>query len=119
VPKPDNGNIFNSAFACSPALYFDVITDISITTSKDYNQWYQAGDELNDMILVRTRYDTFGTLFSDYNIATDYSLERDDNMLLTFSKPPSTSKSFNFIITITTDKGDVFIEEINGLNISN
>lgn len=118
VPKFDNGNIFNSAFACSPAAHFDVIIDISITSSEDYNQWYQAGDELNDIILVRTNFDTFGTLLSDYNIQTDYSLERDDNMLMTFSMPPSISKSYDFTIVITTDNGDVFTEEIKDLKIS-
>ena len=114
----NGGSIFSSALACSPSVKYGIISDISITSSEDYEQ-FQAGELLNEIILIRTEHDTFGTLLSEFQSEVDYSLERHNNMLMTFSLAPFISKTHNLTIVITTGNGDVFTEEIKGLKISN
>ncbi len=114
----NKGSVFSSAIACEPFLDYDNLSNISITSSVDYNDEIKVGDEMNHIFLIRRDSYVSGTPLLEFLNETNSFSFTGDKLLLTFSEPPNSRRTHNLTITFTIEGGAIFTEEILGLKIS-
>lgn len=113
---------FQSAFACSPPgpNYLDKLADIIITSNKDYNSEYQAGQNLAGMLQVsrehiEQRYAAEGMDVSDY-LKLGNSL-RMDGLLFTFRKAPGANNVHDLTVKYVLENGVSYESSIQNVLI--
>jgi len=97
-----NNNLgFSSAYACSPAENYDIVFDVIITSSEDYNSAYPKGSNLEEMMQVSNAHLVRGNNISVFMINKRLNYH---TVFYTFSFPPSENKYHDVTIKyILTD----------------
>lgn len=108
-------NFFNSAFACDQAVNFNVLEDITITSSADYSSNYPAGTDLKQIMSVREGYSVEGETIQRY---LAYARLREQNLFFTFNSPPSDKKVHDVTIKYKLADGREYDVFISGLTIN-
>lgn len=103
-----------SAYAMEIDEDEELITDISITSDKDYSIDYPAGTNLKDILTISNEYYQW-TSIDDYLINTRYLPEM---LFFTFKTPPSTNQVHELTIRYTTEKNRKFAATLNNLLIT-
>lgn len=89
-------SMYNYALACSPAVNYDLLRDITITSSQEYTVGYPAGKNLINLLSVRTGYGVLGDNLTSSLIRLEIT---EQNLFLLFKVPPSTTNTHDFTIT--------------------
>ena len=115
-----NRNIpgISSAYAFTPPdTWYEKITDIIITSDKDYNSEYQAGTNLKNILSVRK-----GTYKKDAISSIDEVLQnlyagKNGMLLFTFDIPPETEEVHKITITFVTENNNVITTTLQNVKI--
>jgi hypothetical protein len=109
-----NIDFLNSAFACSPATNYELLADMTITSSEDYIDNYPAGHDLKEIMSIREGYQLEGSYIPTY---LSYAELKEGNLFLTFEFPPSQTRTHNITITYRLFDGREFKILVSGLKI--
>ncbi len=107
-------DFFTSAFACSPATNYDLLADMSITSTQDYNDNYPAGRDLKEIMSIREGYRLEGSDIPTYLSNAEL---KEGNLFLTFEFPPSQTRTHDITITYRLFDGREFKVFVPGLKI--
>ena len=105
---------FSSAYACSPAEHYDMVFEVIITSSEDYNSAYPKGANLEEVMLVRNAHMVRGN-----NVAL-FMANRQlmyHSVFYTFSFPPSENKIHDLTIKYILTDGREYETTIKDLFI--
>jgi len=107
-----------SAYAYKPYVYYENITDIIITSNKDYSNQYPAGSNLKKVISVNSHG------YYVYNVKTIDEMIKDispsweaPHLLYTFNTPPETEDVHEITIRYKTEKNQVFSAVVKNVKI--
>ena len=110
-----------SAYATSILYNYEKITDIIITSNKDYSVIYPAGTNLKIIVSVRGSYYVQGEKTVDDVIESGriYGEHKSDPppLLYTFDIPPETEEVHEITIKYITEKNQVFTAVIKNVKI--
>jgi hypothetical protein len=109
------GYFFNQAFACDPVVRFDLLRDLTITSSQDYGDSFPAGSDLGEIMTVRNGYQLRGEHPSTFSSNAELD---SGNFFLTFDFPPARTNTHDIIITYKLSDGREFSTLIQGLKIT-
>lgn len=84
--NPVNSFGFSSVYACSPAVNFDILFDVIITSSEDYNSAYPKGTNLEEIMLARYSYLVRGNNIDAFMVNKQLD---ESNIFYTFAYPPA------------------------------
>jgi hypothetical protein len=107
-------DFFNSAFACSPASNYELLADMTITSSQDYIDNYPAGYDLKEIMSIREGYQLEGSYIPTYLSNAEL---KEGNLFLTFEFPPSQTRTHDITITYRLFDGREFKVLVPGLKI--
>jgi len=111
-----NSNLgFSSAYACSPVENYDVVSDVIITSSENYNSAYPKGSNLEEVMQVR-----YAHMVRGNNIAlfmTNNQLNY-HTVFYTFSFPPSENKYHDITIKYILNDGREFETTVSNILIT-
>lgn len=107
-------DFFISAFACSPASNYELLADLTITSSQDYIDNYPAGHDLKEIMSIREGYQLEGSYIPTYLSNAEL---KEGNLFLTFEFPPSQTRTHDITITYKLFDGREFKVLVPGLKI--
>lgn len=118
IPRLESG-LITYANACDPAVRYDDIVELSITSSQAFDDQHQAGDNLSDLVYIQNSNNVEGGR-SIASFLDDYyeKMADEQKLLLTFKRPPSSDLSHDLTIKIALSNGAVFEEELMDIEIS-
>lgn len=113
------GDVLNSAIACSPNENYEFLKDLIITTDNDYNSSFPKGEDLKQLISIRS------SLINQYRVKGE-SVEDflkipgigDESFFLTFKEPPDQNFTYNFSIKFILVDGREYSTVIENITIS-
>lgn len=105
---------FSSAYACSPAMQFDVVFDVIITSSEDYNSAYPKGANLEEVMQVRNAHMVRGNNINQFMINERLTSH---TVFYTFSFPPSENKIHDITIKYILSDGREYETTVSGILI--
>jgi len=105
---------FSSAYACSPAENYDMIFDIIITSSEDYNSAYPKGANLEEIMQVRNAHFVRGNNIALFMVNRQLNYH---SVFYTFSFPPSENKTHDITIKYVLTDGREYETTVRGLLI--
>lgn len=105
---------FSNAYACSPSENFDVVFDVIITSSEDYNSAYPKGSNLEEVMQVRYAHMVRGNNVALFMVNNEL---RYHTVFYTFSFPPSENKTHNITIKYILNDGREYETTVSNILI--
>jgi len=98
------------------------VDTVIVRTVCDYNENYQAGSNINEIILTN-RWVFFTDYFDEFIPLTDYLSNnsdgvRDNMFELKLTEPPTINTQFSFAVTYKLNNGEVFTHTIQTINLT-
>ncbi len=106
---------FSSAYACSPAENYDIVFDVIITSSEDYNSAFPKGSNLAEVMQVRYAHMVRGNNISLFMINEQLNYH---TVFYTFSFPPSENKYHDITIKYILTDGREFETTVSNILIT-
>jgi hypothetical protein len=111
----DNFGAFSTAYACDySTVGYDRVKKIMITSSEDYNDTLQSGTNLSEIILLHTNHYAIGERIEDFTRNREMNY---DDLLFTFTIPPSKDMSHNINIKYFLADSTEFSTTLNNVFI--
>jgi hypothetical protein len=105
---------FPAAYACSPAENYDIVFDVIITSSEDYNSAYPKGANLDEIMQVRYAHMVRGNNIALFMINNQLTYQ---TVFYTFSFPPSENKTHDITIKYILTDGREYETTVSGILI--
>ena len=104
----------SNLYACEPGEEYDILSEVIITSSEDYNDAYPKGSNLDEIMNVRNYYSVQGN-----NISYFMANKQLDNtaFFYTFTYPPSADKYHDITFKYYLVGGGEYHTTINGILI--
>ncbi len=113
----NRSNIFNCSYACSPAFFYENITDINVETLNDYNPSFPSGANINEIILVRQSFKAAGLSIESFlNFGSGRESKYD--FFFRLSQPPSDTLQLTLNISITIEDERTYETKIDSIVIT-
>ena len=106
---------FASAYACSPAENYDMVFDVIITSTEDYNNAYPKGSNLEEVMQVRYAHMVRGNNISLFMINKQLNYH---TVFYTFSFPPAENKYHDITIKYILTDGREFETTVSNILIT-
>ncbi len=106
---------FSSAYACSPVENYDVVFDVIITSTEDYNSAYPKGSNLEEVMQVRYAHMVRGNNINLFMINERLNYH---TVFYTFSFPPSENKYHDITIKYILTDGHEFETIVSNILIT-
>jgi hypothetical protein len=116
ITKPTNGFGIKSAWAKRLEEY-EKITEVTISSDKDYNPGLKAGANLTNIMLAHDGFSASGENVSTF-LETRRRSDPFDQILFTLTLAPDSARVHNFLFRFITDKSSTFEVEIYGIKIT-
>lgn len=116
--KAIRNNIFSNSYACSPAVFYETITDIKIKTLNEYNSSFSANSNINEIILARQSFKAIGLSIESF---LDFGSGRESDgydFLFRLSQPPSDTLQLRLIVLITIENERTYETKIDQITIT-
>lgn len=105
---------FTAVQACDPAISYDQIYAIKITSNKNYNTQHPAGVDLQDIMLAS---DDYNFKRVSINNSLQY-INSYSNYLLSPVVPPAAIETHDLTFTFILGKGKIVVTKINKVTIT-
>jgi hypothetical protein len=105
---------FSTTYACSPAENYDMVFDIIITSSEDYNSAYPKGSNLEEVMLVRNAHMVRGNNVALFMVNRRLNYQ---SVFYTFSFPPSENKTHDLTIKYVLTDGREYETTVSNILI--
>jgi hypothetical protein len=105
---------FSTVYACSPAENYDIVFDVIITSSEDYNSAYPKGTNLDEIMQVRYAHMVRGNNISAFMINNELNYQ---TVFYTFSFPPSANKTHDITLKYILTDGREYETTVKGILI--
>lgn len=111
----NTGKVVGQAFACDPVVNYEILEDITVTSSRNYTDAYPAGADLSGIISVRQGHQVEGLSVSSFLLNSEFYNE---NIFITFNEAPSESATHNLTITYNLANGRKVETSVPGITIN-